>query len=325
MKTINATHNNRTYLVYDEEELDFVFEQNQDDFIVDEIFNDKYNFDHKDIGNYMILHIKKNNLSTWELISYVAEVLDIKENEIGYAGLKDKHATTTQYISIPLNKSNDYKNLNNRKVKVLRTFRDKQSIKIGDHNGNKFTITLKEIKPEQLHIFYKRLSHIQKHGMPNYFGYQRFGNEDNFAKSKALVEGDIVIEDRRLSTFLKKAYQSYFFNDWLCKRVEISKEQNSKKLISLDGDVFNKHNRDIITGLLPGRDIVRAKNEASVIEKQFDDIFIHEKGLRRDAWITPLNIKNKLKDTSMTLEFTLPKSSYATVFIEALQNQVLSK
>ena len=54
-------------------------------------------------------------------------------------------------------------------------------------------ITLHNFKADELPIFYQRLSHIQKHGMPNYFGYQRFGKEDNFEKSKAIINFFIKI------------------------------------------------------------------------------------------------------------------------------------
>lgn len=174
-----------------------------------------------------------------------------------------------------------------------------------------------------LPLIYQTISQIQKHGMPNYFGYQRFGKDDNFEKSKRIAYGEELLRDKKLDKFMKLAYQSYFFNAWLAKRLEISKEEGSNKLISIKGDIFNLHDRTVITGLLPGRDILRAKDEAQVIEEEFDDIFIHEKGYRRDAWIKPENIKNKFNAqyNSMLLEFTLPKSSYATVFIENIANK----
>jgi tRNA pseudouridine13 synthase len=312
---------NRLYLNDDKAVLDFTFAQTKDDFIVDEIFDTNFT----NSGNYLILHIKKKNISTWDLISYVAKVLNISQNEVGYAGLKDKNATTTQYISIPLNRSRDIEKINNKNIKILATFQHKYKIKIGTHKGNKFKIKLKDIDKTQLDIFYRRLSHIQKYGVPNYFGFQRFGNENNFKKSKDLVEGNLVINDKILSKFLKKAYQSYFFNGWLIKRVELSSKENLKRLLVLDGDISNKTNKKIITGLLPGRGAKRATKEALKIEQQFDDVFIQEKGMRRDAWIVPKDIKNKLINDDMVVEFSLPNSAYATVIIEALKNEQIQR
>jgi len=301
------------------EPLDFTFKQSKEDFIVDELTNITF----KGKGNFLILKIKKQGLSTWELLSVISDTLSIEEHKIGYAGLKDKNATTTQYISIPLNRSQDYKLLNSKNIKVLETFLHDQKLKIGDLEGNRFKINLQSITQKMLPQIYQTLSQIQKHGMPNYFGYQRFGKESNFEKSKRITEGEEVLKDKKLEKFMKLAYQSYFFNAWLAKRVELSRESGSRKLNLINGDVFNLHDRTIITGLLPGRDILRAKNDAREIEEQFDDLFIQDKGYRRDAWIKPLNIKNKYNDESksMILEFSLPKSSYATVFIENLANK----
>ena len=301
------------------EPLSFTFKQTKDDFFVEEIANGTF----KGKGNFLILKIKKQSLSTWELLSIISEVLGIEEHLIGYAGLKDKNATTIQYISIPINRSKEYRQLNSKNIKVLETFKHDQKLKIGNLLGNKFKIRLKDIDPTSLPIIYQTISQIQKHGLPNYFGFQRFGKESNFEKSKRICFGEEILKDKKLEKFMKLAYQSYFFNAWLAKRVELSKEQNSNKLLSLEGDIFNLHDRTIITGLLPGRDILRAKNEARELEEQYDDLFIHDKGYRRDAWIKPENIKNKYEkeNNSMLLEFTLPKSSYATVFIENLANK----
>ncbi len=298
--------------------IDFIFTQNKYDFVVEEI--PLYAFTNK--GNFFIMKIKKEYTSTWELITFISNKLSIEEHFIGYAGLKDKNATTTQYISIPLNKSRDYKQLNTKNIKVLETFIHNQKLKIGDLEGNKFKITLKEIKSEDLPIIYQTLSQIQKHGMPNYFGYQRFGKDTTFKQCKDIVYGETITKDSKLKHLQVSAYQSYFFNAWLVKRVELSRQKDLKKLLVLDGDIYNK-DKKTVTGLMTGRKVLRAKSEARKIEEQFDDMFIHEKGLRRDAWVIPKNIRNKfIKDKNwLELEFTLPKSSYATVLIENIANK----
>ncbi|MEA3384188.1 MAG: tRNA pseudouridine(13) synthase TruD [Campylobacterota bacterium] len=301
------------------EVLDFTFSQNRYDFIVDEIPLGEFS----NRGNFLVLKIKKIFISTWDLLSIISEKLDIDEHQIGYSGLKDKNATTTQYISIPLNKSRDFKLLNSKYIEVLDTFRHHEKLKIGNLKGNKFKITLKDINPDNLMTLYNRISKIQKHGVPNYFGFQRFGKDEKFDKTRAIVYGEEIIKDKKLEKFMKFTYQSYFFNAWLAKRVELSNEQSLNKLLVLKGDIFEDKSKKVITGLLPGRNVVRAKDEAGEIEKEFDDIFIHEKGLRRAAWVYPQNIKNKyIKEKNwMELEFSLPKSSYATVVIEAIANK----
>jgi tRNA pseudouridine13 synthase len=137
-------------------------------------------------------------------------------------------------------------------------------------------------------------------------------------------------------------YQSDLFNKWLAKRVEMS----DGKFKLLDGEVMkslddlkfftpNKINEKIIkdfedkkivpTGLLCGREVYRARNEAQLIEKEFDDTYIQEKGLRRDAIIFPKDIfvNYDVENKKCKLKFTLPKASYATVVVENIANQNL--
>ena len=137
-------------------------------------------------------------------------------------------------------------------------------------------------------------------------------------------------------------YQSDFFNRWLAKRVKLSKDEFNL----LSGDVFHsliddkyftpnkisskvledfKGKKIVPTGLLCGRDVYRAKAEARLIEKEFDDTYIQEKGLRRDAIVFPKDISvNYDKETKKCkLKFTLPKASYATVLIENIANRNL--
>ncbi|MCK5294754.1 MAG: tRNA pseudouridine(13) synthase TruD [Arcobacteraceae bacterium] len=312
---INKT---RTYL-QTHNAIDFTFVQNKFDFIVDEVPLEEFSGK----GNFLILRIKKEFLSTWELISTIVDKLGIEEHKIGYAGLKDKKATTTQYISIPLMKEQFLKPLNSKKIKILSVHRHHKKLNIGDLKGNKFKITLKNVEDENLPIIYQTLSQIQKNGMPNYFGYQRFGKDYDFQKAKDVVFGEEVMANKKLEHLLISAYQSYFFNAWLAKRIELSKDKGLKRLEFLDGDIYSLKDKKTITGLLPGRKVPRSTSEAGEIEKEFDDMFVYAKGFRRDAWVYPKNIKNKyLKEyKNLILEFELPKSSYATVLIENIANK----
>ena len=301
--------------------LKFKFTQNKFDFIVEEIPSREF----KNRGNFFIMKIKKEYISTWDLLYTISKKLHIPENLIGYAGLKDKNASTIQYISIPLNKSRDLEKINSANIQVLKTFKDDQKIKLGDLKANRFTITLKEIDQKDLPQFYQNISKVQKHGMPNYFGFQRFGRDVDFEKAKRIAYGEDILGDKKLENLLVSAYQSYFFNSWLYERVQLSKEQSLNSIGSLEGDILSLEDKKTVTGLMPGRKIIRAKDKARKIEERFDDEFIHQKGSRRDAWVYPKNIQNRfIKDKNwMELSFELPKSSYATVFIEAVTNRIL--
>lgn len=319
--------------------IDFKFYQNIDDFIVTE---EPIDFTNK--GNFIILKIKKQKLGTWDLIDQLAKALHIYENEIGYGGLKDKNATTTQYISIPRKYAKDIKKFKHNKIQILETFLHSTKLNIGDLKGNSFEINLHEVKQDDVYLIENRLKQIAKVGMPNFFGYQRFGRdvEKNLEKANKLIYGDLKMKDRKLEKMLISAYQSDFFNRWLEKRIGLSEDvfklMPGDVMFSLKDDklftpskINEKTQNDyddkkiVPTGLLSGRNVFRAKYEAKEIEQEFDDTYIQEKGLRRQAIVYPsnINVKYDKKSSKCKLKFTLPKGCYATVLIENIANKNL--
>lgn len=320
-------------------QIDFDFEQNEKDFIVDEIAHAKF----KGKGNFLILHVKKVEMTTWDMIAVFAEFLNIPAEKIGYAGLKDKHATTTQYISVEAKFEKALKKFKHQQIKILSTTKHPHSIRMGDLAGNRFHINLFGVDEIEAGRIEKLSRKSEKFGLPNYFGYQRFGrNEDSIEQAKEMIKGELHIEDAKLKKFLISIYQSVFFNDWLKERVLMSREKNGGKFMLLDGDVYmssesklftpkNKPQKDfedkkvVPTGLLCGRDVFRARDEAREIEEKYDDGFLYDKGLRREAIIFPKDIEYKYNKNFniFSISFTLPKGSYATVFLENIANKNL--
>jgi len=319
--------------------INFKFEQNKEDFIVDEI---PVKF--KGNGNFLILQVKKVELTTWDMIAAFAEFLNLPAEKIGYAGLKDKHATTTQYISIEAKYEKALKKFKHSQIKVLSSTRHTHSIRMGDLEGNRFSINLFGVSQIEAGQIEKLARKSAKNGLPNYFGYQRFGrDEDSIEQAKAMIAGDLYINDAKLKKFLISIYQSQFFNDWLKERVLISRENNGGKFMLLEGDVYlsdeeklftpkNIPQKDfdahkvVPTGLLPGRDVYRARAAAREIEAKYDDEFLYEKGLRRAALVFPKEITFDYKNhfDVLNVAFTLPKGAYATVFLENIANKNFS-
>lgn len=320
--------------------LNFKFSQNEDDFIVDE---EGIRFSNS--GNFLVLKVQKTNMDTWELIDRLANFLGVYSNEIGYAGLKDKRATTTQYISIPKKFSKQIKQFRHKKIKILESFIHNKKLNIGDLKGNRFKINLFDVEIEDINHIQKILKQISRNGMPNYFGYQRFGKEvsENLQKAEDIISGELLMKDKKLSKMLIAAYQSQYFNSWLVYRLNGS----SEFFDLLSGDVFYevkndkyftpknisekvkndfKSNKISVTGLLPGRKVFRALGDARFIEEQYDNELIVDKGYRREAIVYPQNVSCNYKkdEKKCTLEFTLPKGSYATVLIENLANRNFS-
>lgn len=198
----------------------FIFNPSSRDFIVDEI--PLYEFSGE--GEHLVLHVRKKDMTTWEMITALAKYLKIKQRDIGYAGLKDKHAMTMQYVSL-LAKDNEekLKTFNHDKIKILGTYRHNNKIRIGHLKGNHFKVRLKKVLGVQRDKLDSVLKWIKANGVPNYFGNQRFGTDgNNWQEGKAIVEGTLKIRDKKTRTFLLNAYQSYLFNCWLSKRIELS-------------------------------------------------------------------------------------------------------
>lgn len=329
----------REYFLH-KERLNFRFSQNVEDFIVEEQPQEFSSY-----GNFIVLEITKKNCDTWELLDRISKHLGIFSNELGYAGLKDKNATTTQYITIPKKYQKEIKSFRSKKIEIKNSFLHNKKLNIGDLKGNRFKIKLKEVEINELYTIERVLKIVSKSGMPNYFGYQRFGKDvkENIEKAKNILFDESKIKDKKVAKMLISAYQSSYFNAWLKERLKLDK--TGFKL--LDGDVFfdingNKlftpksinqkiiedfENQNITpTGLLPGNDVFKAKDDALLIEQKYDNSEIKEKGYRREAIVFPkiLEIKYSKDEKEVLLDFILPKGSYATVLIELLANRNFS-
>lgn len=322
------------------EGIDFKFYQTQKDFIVDEITATEF----KGKGNYLILHIKKYELTTWDMVAIFAEYMGVPAQKIGYAGLKDKHATTTQYISVDASYEKMLKKFYHKQIKILSATRHSHSIRMGDLAGNRFSINLHFVDNIDAGKIEKVARKIAKNGLPNYFGYQRFGRDaDSIKQAKEMIQGDLYIDDSKIKKFLISIYQSTFFNEWLRERVNLTLENNETIFKLLEGDVYMSSDaklstpkimptRDyeskklIPTGLLCGRGVFRARDEAGKVESKYDDEYLQDKGYRREALIYPKDIVCNYvrKETLLNISFSLPKGSYATVFLEAIAGKNFS-
>lgn len=208
----------KTY-AYNHTSLSFDFKQTIERFFVEEI--PLYTFSGS--GNYLILKIKKTDMSTWKLITVLAKATGLAERDIGYAGLKDKNATTIQYISIPKQAERELnKNLTTERVEILERTYNKAPIKVGHLKGNSFSIVLHHIDGKDAKFFTTTAKKMQKDGIPNYYGYQRFGED-----SRSYLQGkEIAHSGKRLKgskeKLLVSAYQSHLYNKWLGQRVKLS-------------------------------------------------------------------------------------------------------
>ncbi|EDM24343.1 tRNA pseudouridine(13) synthase TruD [Caminibacter mediatlanticus] len=348
-------------MIFSHAPINFHFNKNSENFVVEEI--PLYPFAHT--GEWLMLKVRKKGLTTNEMINKLSAATGIKKRDIGYAGLKDKGGMTIQWISVPRKYRDNVNKFEDKNIKIVEQDLHRNKLKIGHLKGNKFFVRLKKVLPVDAKKIDSVLKEIKKYGMPNFFGYQRFGKfGNNFEEGKAIIEGEKFIKNRRMEKFLISAYQSKLFNDWLAERIRLSNifDLSEKELLMagydkelikfvksqkhpfklLPGDVMTHYpmgkcfyleslenserfyKKEIsVTGLLPGKKALRAKDKAREIEEKYDEL-IPANGDRRIAWIFPEIIEKKyLKDFAQyELVFILPKGAYATVLIDLLKEGI---
>lgn len=153
------------------------------DFIVEEIQKDGEiieinNFKEKDNeeGQTIYAELVKINHSTVECIKQISEKLGIKFEQIGYSGMKDVVAITSQLISMRGVKLDELKKINEKNffLKNIRT--GKGAITVGSLLGNRFSILARTNHKIDEALLEKKINHIKNNGLINYYGPQRFGS-----------------------------------------------------------------------------------------------------------------------------------------------------
>ncbi|RLA67395.1 MAG: tRNA pseudouridine(13) synthase TruD, partial [Epsilonproteobacteria bacterium] len=140
-----------------------------------------------------------------------------------YAGLKDKNATSIQYISIPKQYEKEMDiNLSTEKIEILERSYNKTAIKIGHLKANHFSIVLHNIHEKDATFLNTVAIKMQAKGIPNYYGYQRFGEDGrSYLQGKSIAHSGKKLKGSK-EKLLVSAYQSYLYNKWLSSRVELS-------------------------------------------------------------------------------------------------------
>lgn len=184
------------YLTADLPGIGGVIKQHADDFKVDEI--PLYAFD--GVGTHCYFRIEKRNLSTMEAARLIARALGRKTFDIGYAGLKDTRAVTTQWFSAEHEDTARVKAIDIPHCKIVEISRHRNKIKTGYLKGNRFIIRVRNqewtrIGGVTVNDARKRAEAIwqilSKRGVPNFFGPQRFGlRHDNNMLGMALIKND---------------------------------------------------------------------------------------------------------------------------------------
>jgi tRNA pseudouridine13 synthase len=314
-----------------------------EDFRVDEIPA----YEPAGAGEHLWLLVEKRGRTTRDVVRDLARRLGVPDRDAGVAGLKDRQAVTTQWLSFAARADPDPATLAGEGFRVLRATRHGNKLRTGHSRGNRFAIAVRGGDPAAARTVADALA---ARGLPNFFGAQRFGVEGRNADlGRAILRGLPDAEARRAARdrFLRRlsisAWQSLLFNRWLEARM-----RDGLFARALAGDVMKKLDtggtfpcEDPVTdqarverfeispaGPMFGHKLPLAGGEAGAREARLlaeDGVAAEDlargggeaEGTRRAARIPVAVALEPLPDGYLA-RFDLPRGSYATVVMGEL-------
>ncbi len=220
-----------------------IYKYNYKDFIVKEINEEGRKFEIKEDvpisvydesrHNYTTFNLTKINRDTFEIVRILSRVLDIPIDNIYYCGLKDKLSLSVQQFSVRGNYVKKLKKFRYKDVFVRSITPTKKPVRIGSNWGNNFTTTIRNIDPgqEKLDIIQEILKILQKFGVPNYYGLQRFGT---FRPNSHLV-GRYILEEN-----YKEAFEEMVLTTYSTEDIKTQKIREKLRKTRNFGNLFKK-------------------------------------------------------------------------------------
>lgn len=308
--------------------------------------NESIPFEPQGEGGHAMLLIEKTGSNSDWLAKQLARFAGVADVAIGYAGMKDRHAVTTQWFSINLEGYDepDWTLFDADNCHIKRVTRHNKKLKRGVLTGNYFHLTLRDVEGDR-GIWRQSLDTIKQVGVPNYFAEQRFGHHyANLDKAQHwMVEGKKPKQRHQRSIVLSAA-RSWLFNLVLSERI---RQDNWTKQLS--GDVMQlagtrasyfeaDDNDDSIqsrldqfdihpTGPLWGRGQALTQSASLNLEQAvLSDWGDWQQGLeraglkqeRRALRLHPEQFDWSFDGNNLQLSFFLPAGSYATAVLREL-------
>lgn len=311
-----------------------------EDFVVEE----ELGFEPSGDGPHHYLFVEKTGCNTQWVASRLARHAGVRARDVGYAGLKDRHARTRQWFSVPLRDAapTDWDGFAAEGVQLLTVTRNRRKLRRGALSGNRFELRLRDVRADRA-ILESGLERVAADGAPNYFGSQRFGRDGgNLELARRLFDGERL--GRREREFALSAARGWLFNQVLARRVRDGSWDRALdgEVLILDGrgSVFHTEADDdslaarVVsgevhpTGPLWGRDGPRpaaaaaAAEQAVAAEWEWLAAGLESAGLemaRRSLRLVPRALAWSWEDDDcLRLRFSLPAGEYATTLVREL-------
>ena len=189
-----------------------------EDFRVEELLG----FDPDGEGDHVLLRVEKRAANTRWVAGQLAAAAGVAVREVGYSGLKDRHAVTVQHFTVPVARGasiEDWSGRHGEGFRVLDAERHRRKLRPGSHRANRFRILLRDPRGD-FTAFEARLGQVGQRGVPNYFGPQRFGRRGaNLEQARRWAEAARAPRGRGERGFALTAARSWLFNRVLAERV----------------------------------------------------------------------------------------------------------
>jgi tRNA pseudouridine13 synthase len=302
-------------------------------------------------GEHIYLHIKKREVNTHWVARLLSEKFGVKENDVSYAGQKDRYAVTTQWFSIyapKIEMTLETRPFPDEDIEILTQTRHSKKLRRGDLVGNRFNIVLRDIKPEEANSeeasveknksltdssietlkasIENNLEAIKKNGVPNYFGLQRFGRGGgNMDQALAMLTGQRREKNRQKKSMYLSAARSYIFNEVVAARIA---QGLWGKSLAGDIDVSSNETQaaEHATAPMWGRGRLNSKDDALKLEKTISGPHhelcdgMEHAGLNQERRDIVSNIENMqwkwLENNDLSISFALASGHYATSVLQ---------
>jgi tRNA pseudouridine13 synthase len=187
-----------------------------EDFRVDE----QLGFAPAGSGPHALLRVRKSGANTDWVARQLATLAGVRPMDVGFAGLKDRHAVTTQWFTVPLERAPaerrtaaTWLGIATAEFEVLEAHAHHRKLPRGALDANCFELRLRDWRGDDAQLT-ARLETLAREGVPNYFGPQRFGRQlSNLRPYVGTLRA-------RPGEYALSAGRSLIFNAVLARRVQ---------------------------------------------------------------------------------------------------------
>ena len=311
--------------------------------------NENLGFDFTGEGEHLMVRIRKTGENTAFVANELAKACGVKSKDVSWAGLKDRHAVTEQWLSVHLPKGDmpDFSAFLAQypSIEIVATDRHNKKLRPGDLIGNEFVVTLSEVTDVAEVV--SRLEKVAQTGVPNYFGNQRFGHDgNNVDEARRWGRENVRTRNQNKRSLYLSAARSWIFNAIVSSRIEQGAFEQA-----IEGDLLQTGNElllvesadlaDIngkialgeyqITAAMAGDNALPTKAQALQLEQpQIDaepDLMALIRGNRmrhdrREIALKAQNLSWQVEGDEVTLRFALDSGCFATSIVRELIEEI---